>query len=250
MSGSLASMNNICVGTAGWAIPRNIADRFPAEGSGLQRYASQFPVVEINSSFHRPHRPTTWQRWYDSVPDNFRFSVKVSKEITHGRRLVGCSDALGRFLEQVEILREKLAVILIQLPPKLEFDADVAESFFDELRARSPVHLACEPRHRSWFTPEGNALLENQGVARVAADPAICAEAAVPGGSSQMAYWRLHGSPVVYRSSYRDRIEQIAKSLRLSATHQNPVWCIFDNTASSSGAEDGLGLLGALRTPI
>jgi len=239
-------VNSIFVGTAGWSIPREIADRFPIQGSGLERYASHFPVVEINSTFHRPHRLATWQRWYDSVPEAFRFSVKLPKEITHGRRLVDCSNALGRFIEQVAILREKLAVLLIQLPPKLEFDAEVAAAFLDEVRAHSGVQLACEPRHRSWFTTEANALLENREVARVAADPAICLEAAVPGGSMHMSYWRLHGSPVIYRSSYSDRIEQIAHRLRGCAANGRAVWCIFDNTASSAGGVDGSELMHAL----
>jgi len=239
-------MTSIFVGTAGWSIPRAIADRFPAEGSGLQRYASHFSVTEINSSFHRPHRPTTWQRWYDHVPETFRFSVKLPKEITHERRLEDCSDALVCFMGQVEILREKLGVLLVQLPPKLEFDPVVVASFLDELRGHTAVQLAFEPRHRSWFTAEANAFLESRDVARVAADPAICPEAAVPGGSAHIAYWRLHGSPVIYRSSYRDRTERISENLKCCAADGRPVWCIFDNTASSAGGVDALELLAAV----
>jgi uncharacterized protein YecE (DUF72 family) len=236
-------VNGIFVGTAGWSIPRDVADRFAADGSGLERYASHFRVVEINSSFHRPHRSATWQRWHDSVPDDFRFSVKVPKEITHVHKLVACSDALGRFIEQVQILGEKLAVLLIQLPPKLEFDADVASSFLDTLRTQSAAHLALEPRNESWFTLEADAFLRDQRVARVAADPAIRAEAAVPGGSDHLSYWRLHGSPAIYRSSYEDRIDQIATALRADAATGRPVWCIFDNTASSAGGRDASNLL-------
>ena len=236
-------MDGIFVGTAGWSIPREVADRFPADGSGLERYASHFPVVEINSSFHRPHRPATWQRWHDSVPDGFRFSVKVPKEITHVHKLVGCADAIGRFIEQAQILGDKLGVLLVQLPPKLEFDPDVASSFFDTLRTRSVVPVAFEPRNESWFTPEADAFLRDQGVARVAADPAKWAEAAVPGGADHMSYWRLHGSPVIYRSSYDDRIDQIASALRAYAAAGRPVWCIFDNTASSAGGRDASNLL-------
>jgi len=239
-------VSSIFVGTAGWSVPREIADEFPAEGSGLERYASCFPVAEINSSFHRPHRPSTWERWYHSVPASFRFSVKLPKVVTHERRLGACSDALDQFARQVEIRREKLAVLLIQLPPKLAFDADVAASFLDEVRRRSAAQLVCEPRHPSWFTRQANVILEERGVARVAADPAICAEAAVPGGATQVSYWRLHGSPVIYRSSYADRIEQIAENLRAEAAGGRAVWCIFDNTASSAGGVDASTLLAAL----
>src|SRR3954471_23178443 len=77
------SSMTINIGTAGWSIPRDVADRFLADGSALERYASRFPVAEINSSFHRSHRPSTWERWAESVPADFRFSVKVPKTITH-----------------------------------------------------------------------------------------------------------------------------------------------------------------------
>lgn len=172
--------------------------------------------------------------------------MKLPKEITHERRLVACSDVLSRFFDQAEILGEKLAVLLIQLPPKLAFDAEIAASFFEDVRGRSAAQLVCEPRHQSWFTPEANGFLQDGDVARVAADPAISAEAAVPGGSARMSYWRLHGSPVIYRSSYADRVEQIANRLRADSAAGRPVWCIFDNTASSAGGDDAWELMAAL----
>jgi uncharacterized protein YecE (DUF72 family) len=237
------------IGTAGWSIPRGIADQFPEQGTGLERYASIFRATEINSSFHRPHRQSTWERWRDSVPDAFRFSVKLPKAITHLRKLVNCSDDLDDFVLQASALGEKLAVLLVQLPPKLVFDKAVAEGFFLTLVQRTHAAVACEPRHISWFTQEAEELLLSMGVARVAADPAICDAAALPGGSPGMSYWRLHGSPVIYRSSYRDRLDALARQLRSAATRDRQVWCIFDNTASSAGAGDALALIEALGGP-
>ncbi len=78
---------DIRIGTAGWSIPKEHAAAFPAEGSHLQRYAQVFGAVEINSSFYRPHRRTTYERWAASVPEAFRFAVKVPKTITHEHRL-------------------------------------------------------------------------------------------------------------------------------------------------------------------
>ena len=233
----------ILIGTAGWNIPRQASDHFPPEGSALQRYAAELPVVEINSSFHRAHRISTWQRWRDSVPNDFRFSVKIPKTITHLQKLVDFEDELDEFLPQVAALREKLGVLLIQLPPKLPFEPDVARGFFSALRRRTAAHLACEPRHISWFAGEASQLLEELDIARVGADPAICETAALPGVWGTISYWRLHGSPVVYRSSYLDRIEYYAGLVRDEAAKGRTVWCIFDNTASSSGASDALALL-------
>ncbi len=236
----------INVGTAGWTIPQQVRERFSAEGSSLGRYASRFSVTEINSSFHRSHREQTWQRWHDSVPAGFRFSVKLPKLITHQHKLVDCSDPVATFLEEVAPLGEKLAVLLVQLPPKLAFDAVVAGGFFQHLRSASSAAIACEPRHPSWFSPQADALLDGNQVTRVAADPALSEDAARPGGWRGMSYWRLHGSPAMYRSSYADRISGLAQQLADDARDGREVWCIFDNTASSAAAEDAIALMKAV----
>jgi uncharacterized protein YecE (DUF72 family) len=234
------------VGTAGWSIPREHEEQFPIRGTALERYASRLAVTEINSSFHRAHRLSTWQRWADSVPDEFRFSVKLPKHVTHQRKLAGCSGELDHFLEQAAVLGGKLAVLLVQLPPKLRFDEPLASNFFTDLRARTAANIACEPRHDSWFTPQVSELLEKLRIARVAADPAICEAAAMPGGWRGLSYLRLHGSPVKYRCSYEDRINDYAAQLKGSAAASAQSWCIFDNTASSAATGDALALMNAL----
>lgn len=238
----------ILIGTAGWSIPRHASGDFPQDGSALERYAARFPVVEINSSFHRPHRVSTWDRWRESVPDDFRFSVKMPKTITHKRKLLECDGELDEFLPQAEVLGAKLGVLLVQLPPKLSFEPTVTRAFFSMLRDRTSADIACEPRHVSWFTDEASGLLEQFGIARVGADPSICETAALPGDWGALSYWRLHGSPVVYRSSYRDRIDHYGRQLHDEAAKGRRVWCIFDNTASSAGVSDAQALL--LRTDV
>jgi len=238
---------SILIGTAGWSIPRDVADSFPAEGSALERYASRFRIAEINSSFHRPHRTSTWERWRDSVPQGFRFSAKLPKEITHTRKLVDCGPEIETFLGQAQTLGEKLAVLLVQLPPKLSFDRTVARGFFSNLMNCTDAIIACEPRHVTWFSEDASDLLAELGVARVAADPAICDAAARPGDWGALRYWRLHGSPVVYRSSYVDRVGLYASELTRNAGGGCAVWCIFDNTASSAGASDALALTNVLQ---
>jgi uncharacterized protein YecE (DUF72 family) len=240
-------MGSRSIGTAGWSIPRQEAHRFPSEGTALERYSALFSVVEINSSFHRPHRISTWQRWRDSVPADFRFSVKVPKLITHERKLADCEAHVDEFIAQAATLGEKLAILLVQLPPKLQFSGALAETFFSSLAARSPAAIACEPRHPSWFGEDAESLLVSHTVARIAADPAICDAASRPGGWRGLSYWRLHGSPVTYRSSYADRIDLYAQALAQDAIGGGETWCIFDNTASSAGAGDALMLMEALQ---
>jgi uncharacterized protein YecE (DUF72 family) len=199
--------------------------------------------VEVNSSFYRPHRRSTWQRWGESVPDAFRFAAKIPKEISHDRRLVDVDARLGQFLEEANGLGDKLAVLLLQLPPSFAIDADLLSAFVTTVSALTAVPIACEPRHASWFTPEADTLLASRQVARVAADPARVPQAALPGGWRGLSYWRLHGSPVMYRSAYGDaRLRDIADAITANAAASPSVWCMFDNTASSAAMADALQL--------
>ena len=159
---------DVRVGCAGWSIPKVHAALFKPDGSHLQRYGVRFRAVEINSSFHRPHRPSTYARWAASVPKDFRFAVKIPKEVTHTRRLVETADLLDSFLPAATALGENIGPLLVQLPPSLRFVPVVAGSFFEMLRARFTGDLACEPRHESWFRSPASRLLTSFRVGRVA----------------------------------------------------------------------------------
>lgn len=231
------------IGCAGWTIPKAHAAAFPGRGTHLARYARRFSAVEINSSFYRPHRPATYRRWAESVPEDFRFAVKVPQDITHFRRLAGVEPPLDRFLGEVTELGPKLGPLLVQLPPSLRFDPAVADGFFAALRQRFAGSVVCEPRHASWFGAATGRVLEAFAVARVAADPAVVPEAAVPGGWRGLAYYRLHGAPHRYHSAYpAGTLAALAESLA-AAADTAPVWCIFDNTAEGAATADALGLL-------
>lgn len=229
------------IGTAGWSIASQYADEFPSQGMALERYASRLCCAEINSSFYRSHRASTWTRWGELVPAEFRFCVKIPRSITHERRLKDCGGLVGQLLDETAGLGEKLAVFLVQLPPTLAYDSEVASAFFRELSGATPACLACEPRHRSWFDPAADDLLVQHRVARVAADPALVPMAADPGGWRGLGYWRLHGSPETYRSPYGPRdLDQYAG--RIAAKRKGEAWCIFDNTASFAALGNALAL--------
>jgi uncharacterized protein YecE (DUF72 family) len=238
--------NRVKVGTAGWSLPKDHAGLFPDTGSHLARYAVQFPVVEINSSFYRPHRPATYSRWAKSVPPGFLFSVKMPKVATHERRLVQVNDVLDEFLEQAKQLGDALGPVLVQLPPSLSFSAEIAERFFAAVRERFDGAIALEPRHASWFDREAELQLQHYRVSRVAADPAVACAAAEPGGWSGLVYYRLHGAPQTYYSEYSQAyLETLARELTRAA-RSAPVWCIFDNTALGTATVNALELLGLL----
>lgn len=229
------------IGCAGWSLPRGSWPQFPDTGTHLQRYAQRLNAVEINSSFYRPHQPTTYERWAASVPDGFRFSVKLPKTITHEKRLRSCDALLASFLAQATGLGEKLGCLLVQLPPSLAFDESVAMSFFTALRAQHGGPVALEPRHASWFAPEVDAALKKQRIARVLADPVLHEAGTSPGGWPGLVYVRLHGSPRMYYSAYSQPVlNRLANRLMLESAVADTVWCIFDNTASGAATENAL----------
>ena len=233
-------MHTVYTGTAGWSISSAAASHFPLEGSHLQRYAQVLDCVEINSSFYRPHQPATYARWAASVPEHFRFSVKLPRSITHERRLRDGEAELERFAGEVMQLGNKLGCVLVQLPPSLRFDAHAAAAFFHALRQRFDGMLACEARHASWFEADATELLTMLRITRVRADP----PAGQPGPhvpTTELAYLRLHGSPRIYYSDYPpDCLADLAGEL--AAPAHSGSWCIFDNTAAGAALFNALDL--------
>lgn len=241
-------MPPVYVGCAGWSLPREHWPLFTADGTHLQRYASQLTAVEINSSFYRPHRPQTYARWAESVPATFRFSVKMPKLITHVQRLQDCESLLEEFLSQCTALGDSLGCLLVQLPPSLAYDEAVADAFFSALRQRYAGPVVLEPRHESWLNAD--AVLVEKRIGRVAADPSPIPGGDTPGGWPGIQYWRWHGSPRIYRSNYdRDRLENLAQHMRQAAQAGSVIWCIFDNTASGFAVSNAMTLRAMLADP-
>lgn len=229
------------IGTAGWSIHSRYGAEFTGGGSHLERYGAKLGCVEINSSFYKPHRLETYQRWAAAVPAGFRFSVKLPKAITHEAGLVDIAGPLDRFLTESGALGAKRAVLLVQLPPSLAFERDVASSFFHLLRDRTSDGVALEPRHASWFGEEAEALLKEYHIARVAADPPRHEGGDRPDGWTGLTYYRFHGAPRVYYSDYApERLDEIASEIMRSKAAQT--WCIFDNTAASHALGNALAV--------
>jgi uncharacterized protein YecE (DUF72 family) len=238
---------SVRVGCAGWSIPRQAAARFVSGESHLERYSHEFNACEINSTFYRPHRKETWERWARSVPANFRFAVKAPKTLTHKMKLDCSSEVLSAFLEQINFLREKLGPVLIQLPPSLEFDPWRVNKFLSLLRGSFSGDVVWEPRHSSWFNNKVDDVLKEFRIARVAADPGCVPASIRPGGLASLAYFRLHGSPRRYFSAYSDDFLSALAAQFASLVAGARVWCIFDNTASGSAVQNALELTAKLR---
>ncbi|MGI4815643.1 MAG: DUF72 domain-containing protein [Janthinobacterium lividum] len=231
------------IGCAGWGLSSRVAASFPTVGSHLERYARVFSSVEINSSFYRPHQSKTYARWAASVPDAFRFSVKIPRAVTHELKLRAADAVLGAFLEQISPLGEKLGCLLLQLPPSLAFDASQAREFFSMLGTRTNTSVVCEPRHVSWFTPAAADVMRDAGISCVRAHPLPVPDIE-PVGDPRSLYIRLHGAPEIYYSAYDDAfIEALAERISAARRLDTQVWCIFDNTARGEAVPNALTLI-------
>lgn len=231
------------IGTAGWSLDRTAFPGQRGGASGLERYAEYFDTVEINSTFYRLPRAATLERWRDSTPREFEFTVKVPKSITHEAGLVAVARESQQFCALVTHLGSKLGPLLVQLPPSLELDIAVARRFFRRLCGIAPAAVVCEPRHLSWFSPRAEELLSTLGVARVGADPAVCAAASLPGAASTIRYHRWHGSPRMYFSVYDTHVLQgLARRAAREVADGARVYCILDNTGLGGAARNARSL--------
>mgnify|MGYP002630798550 CR=1 FL=1 len=233
------------IGLAGWSeAPSRHGKLLPAalEGAtGLQRYAAAFDFVEINSSFYRQVRPATYEKWAGEVPEGFCFSVKMHRLITHYTRLKN-TDLLGDFFGSVAGLGGKLAVVLVQLPPTLVFNAEGADRFWSALRKLYRGCVVCEPRHASWQEPAARKLLGEHGIGPVLTAIPAAKEDPLRGAKREFPlYVRLHGTPRKYHSSYRD--QDLARLAEFLAHHvDRRRYVVFDNTAGPAGVCNALQL--------
>jgi uncharacterized protein YecE (DUF72 family) len=240
------------IGLAGWSEAAGRHGKLlPAveEGvTGLERYANAFNFVEINSSFYRQVRRETYAKWAGEVSEDFSFAVKMHRLITHYTRLKNIS-LLDDFFGSVAGLGEKLAVVLVQLPPTLVFDAEVADLFWLALRKIYRGSVVCEPRHASWQDPGAQKLLAQHGIGPVLTEIPAAGEDPLRGAKKEIPlYLRLHGAPRKYYSSYS--AEDLGRLAGLLAeTGGRRRFVVFDNTASSAGVRNALELLRMIGTP-
>lgn len=219
------------IGLSGWTY-KSWRGRFYPEGLPHKRELAHigaiFPTVEINGTFYSMQRPDSFARWAELTPDNFVFSVKGPRFLTHMKRLNEPVAPLGNFIASgILRLGRKLGPILWQLPPNFHFNADKLDAFFrllprdthaaaacgrrhdQRLKARAWLRTgprrqrlrhALEVRHRSFCVPEFVELLRRHDIALVCADTVDWP--LLMDLTSDFVYCRLHGSRELYRSGY------------------------------------------------
>ena len=192
------------VGTSGWQYRHWQGVFYPPglkSAGWLSFYIRHFSTLELNVTFYRQVRSSTFQKWYEAVPEGFRFSVKMSRFITHIRRLDVDVDTLDKFFEGVRVLADKLGVVLIQLPPSLKFDPALLRQFFSRLDPG--IRYTLEARNKTFLSDEVFDILRQSNIAWCVSETAgryPYAEAL----TADFVYLRLHGRERLYASEYRD----------------------------------------------
>lgn len=211
-------MINWYLGTMGFSYTDWTGSFYPetlAPHNYLKHYSRYFNAVEIDSTFYGTPRVSTVERWINITPDGFCFCPKTPKVITHEKGLMAAHLEMAEFLAVIRGLKEKLGVILIQLPPSFRADqTDVLDTFLGELP--SDLRFAVEFRHQSWFRPQTGKILQKHRVCWAATEyPDLPRQITLTTG---FIYFRLIGRHGQFERHNR---EQIDRSANLSWWYQH-----------------------------
>jgi uncharacterized protein YecE (DUF72 family) len=200
----------ILIGTSGYNYPHWWKGVFyPShlpQRKWLEFYTEYFDTVELNVSFYRLPKKEVFEGWYKRTPKRFSFAVKGSRFITHIKRLKDCRESLSLFFDHASPLKEKLGVVLWQLPPRFKLQKERLEEFCVLLSTlpRSKLHRhTFEFRDKSWICPESFRILEEFNFAFCMAHGAGLP--LVEKTTSDFVYLRLHGGEVLYGSNYSNK---------------------------------------------
>ncbi|GAH65478.1 unnamed protein product, partial [marine sediment metagenome] len=211
----------------------------------LEFYASHFTTVELNNSFYRLPSEAAFATWRNSSPANFTFAVKVSRFITHIKRLKNTEEAVETFVTRARILDGKLGPLLYQLPPNMHRNDEVLESFLSTL-PRGMKHVF-EFRHESWLEENVFEILHRYNVGLCVFDmPSLTCPVVT---TADFAYVRFHGSTGLYWSCYSDEeLADWAKRLANLAVNLKAVYIYFNNDAEAFAVRNAITLRTYLET--
>ena len=228
------------IGTSGWHYEHWQDIFYPGKLSKdkwLEFYARHFSTVELNNTFYRLPSEAAFAAWYNVSPADFSFAVKVSRFITHIKRLRDTENSVANFLARAEILKEKLGPLLYQLPPNMHRNDERLESFLLTL-PKGMKHLF-EFRHESWLDEKVFSLLHKYGAGLCVFD--------MPGFTSPLvatadfAYIRFHGSTGLYFSCYSDEeLADWAKKISALAAGLREVYIYFNNDAEAFAVKNAM----------
>jgi uncharacterized protein YecE (DUF72 family) len=210
---------------------------FPPEfrsKSRLAYYSSLFNSVEINSTFYKLPLPATLEKWSAEVPEGFRFTLKLWREITHAQNFAFTTEQVARFMRLADHIGSKKGALLVQLPAGIRSThigrlEDLLKTL-QRLNTDNAWQIAVELRHISWYTPQIHALLDGLGAALVGHDkPFLDEEHFYERGP--FIYLRFHGPNGDYKGSYSDAIlRETAGHIGAWLARGKNVYAYFNNT--------------------
>lgn len=234
--------NKIHIGTSGWNYkhwkgafyPENIPER-----KWLEYYTNKFETVELNSSFYHLPKEKTVANWHDNTPEGFLFSCKASRYITHIKKLDDPEESLKKFFDVISGLKEKLGVVLFQLPPNLGYDINRLGNFTDALP--SGYKYTFEFRHPDWWRDETYDVLEKNKMAFCIYE---LGEIKTPRITTcNTVYIRLHGPGKKYKGNYDARAIKLWASLFAGWKGEGKeIFCYFDNDEKGYAVRNALEL--------
>ena len=236
------------IGTSGWHYDhwrgRFYPEKLPRAG-WLKHYAGYFNTVELNNSFYRLPSEKAFAGWYESSPDNFVYSVKVSRYITHIKRLKDTGEAVDKFITRSAGLKEKLGPLLYQLPPNIHRNDEVLGAFLSGLP--SGLKHVIEFRHGSWLVEPVFDILRRHNTGFCVFDmPRMSCPLLATAG---FAYIRFHGSDGLYSGCYSDNeLSGWAERLKELAAGLGAVYIYFNNDAEAFAVRNAATLRKLLET--
>ena len=238
----------------------------------LKFYSSRFSTVEINASFYRQMSVKTYKKWHDIVPDNFIFSVKISRFLTHIKKLNDPKEPWQRFINNAKMLKEKLGPILVQLPPNFKVNCERLENFLKivkrykitdssqavrqsrSVNRSSPfwipnqvgndkqIKIAFEFRHETWFCGKVYKILKKHNAALVFADfkdMPVTEEI-----TADFIYVRMHGPAGLYSSKYTaGQLQKLADKINRWKKEAKEIYVYFNNDTEGYAVENARTLI-------
>lgn len=233
----------ILIGTSGWHYKHWKGPFYPKDmkpGRFLGYYAERFSTAEINNSFYKLPEEKTLKQWKQTAGDDFTFSVKASRFITHMKKLKDPLETLPNFSNRVKLLGNNLGPVLYQLPPKWNCNVERLKSFLKALE-NCPYRAVFEFRDPSWFNEDVYRALSDHNAAFCIYDMqgSQCPKEV----TADFAYIRLHGPGEKYQGQYRTQdLAGWAGAISTWSRAGKEIYCYFDNDDSGFAAQDALRL--------
>ncbi len=227
--------SQVWIGTSGWFYRHWYGKIYPSKLSTrewLSYYATHFDTVEVNSTFYRLPSRNVVLDWYRNTPAEFVFALKISRFVSHIKRLKSVHREWKQFLMLREWLKEKVGPLLLQLPPSFEFSGENFERLKNFLRRcrKSNLRVAVEFRHSSWDKEKVFQLLTNYNTALCIAHGPKGKIPIFETLTADFVYLRFHGSPRLYASSYSlKQLQQWAAKIRQWRDQGREIFVYFNN---------------------